>query len=474
MIAPEDPLKASGNMTSKKHNRAVAESVESLSIHGLPKLIAASSFWRRLGWLICCIAAFGFFVYFTVDIIRMYQCNATYFKTEKVTKTTMKLPAFTFCNTNHFDAYIKDKDAPKLEKMPHNCSHEDFANEKSKRYFKSACKTFMGMSKHNSIFANLSKYIKFPDMFSFVPNYWPCFTMNRNATLVQLEPSEHYGIRMLLFFNESDYSDDGFSQNVSTHLHDVRQGIYIDIHDPAEHLHQLQGITLPTGYHTHIALRRTNTTRKAAPFRSNCYNDEEESYTKVITGKHLVSNCFYSCALLAIYNTCGNIPAYLKAFMPEDKYPPIQNISENLMQNCSRNATRNKTVENCGCRMPCKQITYETKVIQNPWPQSWQTNYLRPVLSEMINIPEAQIDVAMLKKYLIFVSIYYDDFTETVITEKEFYELSKIVSDFGGQMGMFLGASFLSLIEIICLLLSLVYGWWVRRKKKKQQIVNSE
>ena len=453
-------------MTLKEPNREAAECVESLSIHGLPKLIAASSFSKRLGWFICCFAAFSFFVYFTADIITMYRSNAIYLSTEMVTKTTMQLPAITFCNTNHYDSYIKDSNAPKLEKMPQSCSQEEFANEKSKRYFKGACRTFMGMSKNHSIFANLSKYIRFPDMFSFLPNYWPCFTMNRDSTLVQLEPSERYGITMLLFFNESDYSDYGYRQKASLHLHDVRHGIYIDIHDPAEHLHQLQGITLPTGYQTHIALRRTSTTRKAAPFRSNCYNDEEESYTKVIQGKHLVSNCFYSCLLLAMYSTCGNIPTYLRAFMPEDKYPPKQNISETFNK-CAQEAARNKTVENCGCRMPCKQTTYETKVTQNPWPQSWQTNYLRPILSEMIDTPEEEIDVAMLKKYLIFVSIYYDDFTETVITEKEFYELSKIISDFGGQMGMFMGASFLSLIEIICLLLSLVYGWLARRKRKK-------
>ena len=460
-------------MTLKEPNREVAESVESLSIHGLPKLIAASSFSRRLGWFTCCVAVFSFFVYFTADIITMYRSNAIYLSTEMVTKTTMKLPAFTFCNTNHFDSYIKDSNAPKLQKMPQNCSQEEFANEKSKRYFKGACRTFMGMSKHHSILANLSKYIRFPEMFSFVPSYWPCFTMNRNATLVQLEPPAHHGITMLLFFNESDYSDLGYPQYPNWHLLDVRHGIFIDIHDPAEHLHQLQGITLPTGYHTHIALRRTNTIRQAAPFKSNCYNDEEQSYTKVIQGKHLVSNCFYSCLMLAMYNACGNIPIRLRAFMPEDKYPPTQNISESFIE-CAKEATRNKTVENCGCRMPCKQITYETKVTQNPWPQSWQTDYLRPILSEMIDTPEEEIDLAMLKKYLILVSIYYDDFTETVITEKEFYELSKVISDFGGQMGMFMGASFLSLIEIICLLLSLAYGWLARRKRQKQQIFNSE
>ena len=61
-----------------------------------------------------------------------------------------------------------------------------------------------------------------------------------------------------------------------------------------------------------------------------------------------------------------------------------------------------------------------------------------------------------IRNRLIMVSLYYDDFMETIHEATPLYNLLGIVSDLGGQMGLFLGASILSLIEIAALLIEVI------------------
>ena len=56
-----------------------------------------------------------------------------------------------------------------------------------------------------------------------------------------------------------------------------------------------------------------------------------------------------------------------------------------------------------------------------------------------------------IRERLMKLSIYYNEFKENVSEEHPLYDLLTIVSDLGGQMGLFMGASLLSLAEIIAL-----------------------
>eukprot|EP00112_Aurelia_sp_Birch-Aquarium-sp1_P007798 Seg1852.1 transcript_id=Seg1852.1/GoldUCD/mRNA.D3Y31 product="Acid-sensing ion channel 5" protein_id=Seg1852.1/GoldUCD/D3Y31 len=439
-----------------------------LSIHGLPKLITTTSSSKKIFWLICCCVALGSFAYFTINIVQLHFSYETYLSTKVNLKARLNFPAVTFCDTNHNTLFARSGDV-KFQHLPNNCTNinqSDFVTPRNKEYFERACKTFMATSNITTMMA-YADGLKFPDNFTFVPNSWPCFTLNRNATLEQLEADERNGFRAMLFYNESERAS--WPSSPSLGVMEERQGLYVDIHDQAEHIHKLHGIILPTGFHTHIVIRKITTIRKKKPFHSDCYEDTENGYIKVMTGKHTMSNCLFACMAREVYTKCNDLPSFYRVFMKNSAYPKRNNMTTEEVGSCAKQALKNFShIENqwktCNCRVPCEQIDYEAKVTRNPWPQSWQAEYLSRVLSDVTKIPENQIGLELMKKHMIKISIYYDEMTETEITEKELYETAKIVSDLGGQMGMFMGASLLSLIELMVLTCTIFSKWWTRPK----------
>ena len=54
-----------------------------------------------------------------------------------------------------------------------------------------------------------------------------------------------------------------------------------------------------------------------------------------------------------------------------------------------------------------------------------------------------------MKKSVSRVQIYFNEMKETIISEKIKTEMSDLISNLGGLLGLFLGLSFLSLIEFV-------------------------
>ena len=448
------------------------KNMQELSVHGWPKVFSTSCRGRRLFWLILCFASFGVFLSFAKQIISAYGRRET-FMTSKVTPVPfLNLPAMTFCNKNlALDQTNLKEDIimPVTQDLPSTCANysgKEFANIVNRQFFENACKMFMAMSRNVTMKRNLFKFdLRFPNNFSFVPNYWPCFKLNMDGHVVQKREGEDSALRMMLFFNESEKHD--FSMLVPNyHMSEYRGGMYVDIHDPAEYFSSLTGISLVPGFHTLIKLKKVISRRKRGPFSSNCYDDNDNMYVKVVPGKHTVLNCILTCETNFRYNKCGSVGGLGGPFKDRKRSRRVSNKSHEEILKCVIDALDTFDSAACDCRVPCQQIEYETRVTYRKWPQSWEVKQLAPMLSDVTGISESEIDIELLRKYLILVSIYYPNLLETEIIEEEAYGIEKVISDFGGQMGMFLGASFLSLIEIILV----IYDYVKRAFGKRRSI----
>jgi len=62
-----------------------------------------------------------------------------------------------------------------------------------------------------------------------------------------------------------------------------------------------------------------------------------------------------------------------------------------------------------------------------------------------------------IKKHFIGIYVYYNDFKYTLISEEPKTELFNFISNIGGILGLFLGISFLSFIEIFEILFEIVF-----------------
>ena len=68
--------------------------------------------------------------------------------------------------------------------------------------------------------------------------------------------------------------------------------------------------------------------------------------------------------------------------------------------------------------------------------------------------------------------IYYEQMSFEVLTESQAYILVNLISDIGGQAGLWMGASILTLIELISFFLRIMWISCCRRNKKKEVDTN--
>ena len=449
------------------------DSAQELSIHGWPKLITAPTWKRKVIWLLCCGVALGYFIYFAREIIISHLKRETYATIKVTPKKEMPLPAINFCNTNFGDLTDPLAESPIFQTMPVNCSNyssSHFINNKNEEFFQIGCKMFMAASSSPVGFKRSTK-IRFPQQFNFLPFSWPCFTLNKNEKFKQRDPSERDGIRIILFYNQTERSR--VITNYSDFLiKDERRGIYVDIHDPAEYYNKAEGIYLMPGHQTFISVKKTTVIRLESPF-SDCLNEDKNPQEIVIPGKYTADSCRFECFSKNIYKKCGLLPPAFRSFFNQSMLRQKDTLTKRSNTQCYFKKAFAYDTSECDCRSPCKKIIFEKNVKYNQWPQEWQLETLAPMFSEVTKIPEKDVTIELLRKHLIYVAIYYGEMSETESRQVEAYGGAKVLSDFGGQMGIFLGASFISIIEIVLFLFTALWER-LREKTKKSMQVKSD
>ena len=77
---------------------------------------------------------------------------------------------------------------------------------------------------------------------------------------------------------------------------------------------------------------------------------------------------------------------------------------------------------------------------------------------------EEEITLKMVKEGLTKLNIYYDSLTYTEMTESISMNSVSLLSSIGGFMGMFLGMSLMTLVEILEIFIKLIYSFFDRKK----------
>ncbi|XP_065067002.1 degenerin del-1-like [Rhopilema esculentum] len=442
-------------MESGTEQRKLQHNISSLTIHGLPKVFSVKAYCSKLLWLTLCSAAFiSLFYTSAISLIKYFRYDV-FLSFEKKPTNSLALPSVTFCNTNLYNPSMYMNEAPVFQHLPKNCSFTDrkyFANNITREIFQHGCRLFIGTfdAKTSGMRRDMPEYFRFPEKFSILPNIYPCFTLNRNSTLRQGIGSEKNGLQMILYNDE--IADHTFANGHEEEpLTEVHQGTVVHIHDTKVHVPISDGIHIPAGFHTHIAIHKNINKRKPSPYSSHCVQTNEEDRQTIFPGKNTQLHCFYSCAMRRFYNRCNGVLMEYRSFMGPKKYPKMASYSASFL-NCLESFFKKPDLLTCNCKPLCEQESYEVRVNRNPWPRNLHGSALSNIVSTMKGVNKSNPQEA--RKYLAKVTVYYEEMTENIFEEKEKYDFSTFISETGGQMGFFLGASLMSFIEIFALVLS--------------------
>ncbi|XP_067951695.1 acid-sensing ion channel 1C-like [Watersipora subatra] len=249
-------------------------------------------------------------------------------------------------------------------------------------------------------------------------HYSKCYTFNSLGDHQLLKAGSGNGLEMVLYDEEDDYIESKDSEDL---------GFKFLAHSPIEppFLKEL-GFGLAPGFHYLIALQQREIFGLGGRY-TECEKDHATKYFPNYT----VPGCRIECETEIIYQNCS-----CKLVESPGNY----SVCTTEQYDCTVEVLKKiEESDLCVCQNPCHATQY---------PFTMSILELRQTtidkLAKTHPIPEN-----LTTKELAVVNIYFDSLAYEEITQVPAYTVLDILSDFGGTMGLWLGASVLAAIQLL-------------------------
>ena len=439
-----------GNPSRKS---AAAAYIESTTIHGLSPIYAANNTALRLFWLLMFASAFSLMGWQIASLVQKLRGHDIITNVQARYNDEMPYPAVTICNANgfqksktaHVNGFITDNlNESELYKLGQ--SGEDFLLKGAY----SLCNIAGDTCQFPRDFTTLS-----------TRDLGNCFTWS--SSLMQKKLGPENGLSMVVNIDVGEYSEIGTSYFSTT-------GAIVAVHSPDETLTYYgisnNAIYLSPGTLTNIQVKKQQMKRLPHPYPDKCFSSvhftELSGFKLRKSFKYSAQLCQMMCYMINRYG-CGYVPSYLQSivtrlFSPEEKKFVLNYTAPDYC----------KTKEKCTCSPPCTEDLYQLTVSNSPWPDSLQTD---AVLSTIKGSPHLtkfhHWNETFVRKNLMSFKVYYSDFTVQTVEQKPAYSSNNFLSDLGGQLGLWIGASVYSGFELCSLIFHLVTHLLTTKKKVK-------
>ncbi|CAD5216182.1 unnamed protein product [Bursaphelenchus okinawaensis] len=279
------------------------------------------------------------------------------------------------------------------------------------------------------------------------PIFGACFTYNHNrkTNLTSVRAGPMYGLRMLVYVNSSDYMPTTEATGVRLTIHDKDQFPFPDTF----------GFSAPTGFVSSFGLRLRRMSRLPSPYGDCVMDAAAESSTTYIYEdySYSVEGCYRSCFQQRMLDECGcgdprfPVPQGKKHCRAADSF--ARKCLEAKLQEMGGHQGNSSMA--CHCAQPCRQSIYSVTYS----PARWPSKSLQIQIGVCNDTPTEctkhyKDNGAMLE-------VFYEQLNFEMLTESVAYGLVNLLADFGGQLGLWCGISFLTCCEFVFLLFETMY-----------------
>lgn len=224
----------------------------------------------------------------------------------------------------------------------------------------------------------------------------------------------------------------------------------------------LTGVLIPAG-NSYVTVQREFVEKLDMPY-NNCTKQENlspdskiENYFLTHKKTYTQKDCIDLCLKQSVGQECG---CKVKSIDTNDIYKSCLLNSNETVRNCTfflyENYLNNKKKfsQKCldACPLECDSILFK---ISSNYLGS-QTGELLKLFQNDLKLPLNLSDSNTLND-IVIMSIYYDDLKYTIIKQIPKTEWFDLVSNIGGTLGLCLGFSFLSLVELLELIYLCIY-----------------
>ena len=448
--------------------------VNTTATHGVRRMFVGTSKIRRLFWVVLFVTAMVGALYNCGDRIRFLVSKpVTSLYTFEHPSSGLPFPAVTFCNVNTASRRKLDMNYKNVLDF---LSCFLFELSYQARFNLSLCNS---TGVHQSILDSFIGEIVFnasQDKDDFIvscqwqgrecpigsitkvgTNIGLCYTFNGNFTrgeeLRVKSSGARFGLSLVLNIERDDYLR-------ST----LFEGVVISVHDQEVPPRPLQsGIYTAPGSSSFVALAVTDYHFLRPPF-GDCSD-----------GKPLNFYSTYSipaCLLDQLFSRTGEYCECIDPSAPD----PLDKSKYSGLRRCSlRNISCvidqfNQVPDESSCPTACFLRKYTSQVSYAAFPASRHFSIIN-MKHDNINFS----DTESARNNLVNVNVYFEDIQIANITEQEGYTVTALFSDIGGQLGLFLGVSILSITELLMWLIDeckdrLFCGKHIRKSKKDWRI----
>ncbi|KAH7727893.1 DEL-1 protein [Aphelenchoides avenae] len=281
------------------------------------------------------------------------------------------------------------------------------------------------------------------------PAFGNCYTFNanRDKPLVSSRAGPSYGLRLLVYINASDYLPTTEASGVRIAIHAQEEYPFPDTF----------GYSAPTGSVSSFGMSMRKVNRLCISGDCDCVSPNDPLPVDYIyrNYKYEPEGCFKSCYQNQIIRRCG---------CADPRYPTPRNDTKlcDSLDPLSRNCLLVEGIKftrshMCRCKHPCVHDVYTT---------TYSSAKLTPGAFQAVRCKAEDCIDDMDSESMAMLEIYYEQMSYEKLTEHESYLFVNFISDVGGQAGLWLGASVLTLIEIIVFLLRVMTIVCRRRFRK--------
>ncbi|XP_031520883.1 acid-sensing ion channel 3 isoform X1 [Papio anubis] len=306
-----------------------------------------------------------------------------------------------------------------------------------------------------------------------------CYTFNSGADGAELLTTTRggmgNGLDIMLDVQQEEYlpvwRDNGLIGPSPTEETPFEVGIRVQIHSQEEPpiIDQL-GLGVSPGYQTFVSCQQQQLSFLPPPW-GDCSsaslnpNYEPEPSDPLSSPSpslpYTLMGCRLACETRYVARKCGCRMMY----MPGDA--PV--CSPQQYKNCAHPAIDAMLrKDSCACPNPCASTRYAKELSMVRIPSRAAARFL----ARKLNRSEAYIAENVLALDIFFEALNYE-----TVEQKKAYEMSELLGDIGGQMGLFIGASLLTILEILDYLCEVfrdkVLGYfWNRRHSQRHSSTN--
>lgn len=468
----------------------VSEWAQSSTSHGLPNIFRNSNLFLKLMWTVCLIASAGYCAYSVYRSIANYNQFNVITQLSDYPENPIDFPVVTYCNSNPFTTqyglnYSKSflanetitdlLNATLIESFFNHSDIQEIVNlyiartvvSRAAMQLNDTEKQKMGYSMQMSLV--MCAFGNQPcDPRSFVWHYESlygnCFKFNTGAD-TQGNPFPKYQTLktgkingLFLILTAGTFSD--------AYTLGYESGMQLFIHNMSTAPSSVDSVALKPGSITYVAVKKIFTQKQPDPY-NDCVDDlTVDKYDNIFYRKTFDSgykyeqrNCLDLCAQSYMIDKCKCADA---------AYPTLNNVSYcksvlDIICLYLRLVDFYKSSEfsQCYtyCPLECATLKFETKVSSTSFPHEslgslmtnnkWNQDRFR-----YLNLTMSQ---ANMEKALVGVYVYFDDNKYTLISQSPAQSLEDLMSNVGGILGLYIGVSFLSFVELFELFFQFIF-----------------